>query len=488
MNPSPIFKGKIRNKLVITFVLFVSVVVGGSGWFLYYSTKRGLEEELGSKLIAIARVAADQINADLVTRLGPGDEGSRTYANFMAKLEAIRQATGAKKIYVFNRQNLSLIDTDRSIPIGWEYVKLRFEVSELDAVWSGRPSHSVLFRGSDGEFYKTGFAPIRDKGDNIVAAVGVDASATFMKAVQDFRRNVVLFSMVGVLFTITIGFLLAKTITDPIKALVKSATRIGQGDLETAVSIGSGDELGYLGRMLDQMRRGLIERDNRLKTMLASIAHEIRNPLGGIEIFAGLIADELEDGSRGREHIEKIGKEVKNLNRIITEFLEFARPSEPKKEPVLVTNLIDDVVFLLSPELESNKIWLRKRFSQDGICAYVDPEQMKRALLNIFKNSIQAMSRGGTLDVKGRGAGTTVVLEVSDTGIGIPPDDLERLFDPFFTTKERGVGLGLSIVKKIIEENGGEISVSSKVDEGTSFTIRLPAFERGISDEQDPGN
>ncbi|MCK5327082.1 MAG: hypothetical protein KAR36_00645, partial [Candidatus Latescibacteria bacterium] len=105
------YNGRIRNKLVIPFVLFVTVVIGGSGWFLYRSTKRSLEDQLGDKLIVIAQMAATQISGDLVTRLKPGDEESRTYANLIRKLERIKEATGAKRLYVFDPRNRSLLDT-----------------------------------------------------------------------------------------------------------------------------------------------------------------------------------------------------------------------------------------------------------------------------------------------------------------------------------------------------------------------------------------
>ncbi len=473
------YKGRIRNKLVVTFVLFVTIVIGGSGWFLYRSTKRNLENQLGDKLIAIAQISATQISGELVTRLEPGDERSRTYANLTRKLVRIKEATGAEKLYVFDSLNRSLLDTDEQVHIGREYVKLRFDRSELEDVWQGRASHSILFRGNDGNFYKSGFAPIKVK-DRVVAAVGVDVGADFLKTIEGFRWSVIAFGVVSALITVVIGFLLAKTITDPIKTLMRSAMDIGRGDLDKEVVVKSKDELGYLGTAMDRMRREIINRDNQLKMMLAGIAHEIRNPLGGIEIFAGLTADQLEDGSEGKEHISKVIKEVKHLNRIVTEFLDFARPSEPKKESILIEALMDDVALLSSPDFELKGIVFRKDLSHDKITVYADPEQIKRAFLNIIKNSIQAMDRGGMLVVRVEKSGNLVKTEIEDTGIGISREHLERLFDPFFTTKEKGAGLGLSIVKKIIEENGGKISVVSEEGKGTTFTVWLP-----VSSESD---
>ena len=166
---------------------------------------------------------------------------------------------------------------------------------------------------------------------------------------------------------------------------------------------------------------------------------------------------------------------MNTLNRIIGEFLDFARPSEPKKGSVLLEALIDEVALLSSPDFEGKGIALRKDFPQDEICVYVDPEQIQRAFLNLFKNSIQAMENGGVLVVRAKESENLVKTEIEDTGMGIPKKDLERLFDPFFTTKEKGAGLGLSIVKKIVEKHSGRISVVSEQGKGTTFIVWLPA-------------
>ena len=132
------------------------------------------------------------------------------------------------------------------------------------------------------------------------------------------------------IITIAIGFLFARTITKPIHRLVGAADEIGKGNFGKGIRIDTRDELGYLGSAMENMRKGIVERDNQLKMMLAGVAHEIRNPLGGIEIFAGLLAEELEGNSK--EHTQKIIKEVRNLDGIITQFLEYARPIEPQSE------------------------------------------------------------------------------------------------------------------------------------------------------------
>jgi len=471
MRRTDIYRGKIGNKLVVTFVLFVTIFVGATGWFLYTTTKSSLDSELGGKLVAIAQSATTQISEMSVMQLSPGAEDTRNYANLLNKLKRVKEATDVKRVYVFDRENRSLVDTETDIPIGMKYSKLKFEKSELESLWKGDSVHTVLFEGDDEIYYKSGYAPIEVNGE-VVAAVGVDTSATFVRAIKSFRRSVVIFAAVSIVITIAIGFLFARTITKPISELVKSADEIGKGNFDEEVRIDSGDELGYLGNAMENMRKGIIERDDRLKLMLAGVAHEIRNPLAGIEIFAGLLADELDGVSK--EHTEKIIREVKNLNGIITEFLEYARPAEPVRKDIPVGSLIDEAYFLLSPEFGRSGARFIRELDCEDVAVRVDPEQMKRVFINIIKNSLQVMNGSGELTVKGQIKDGFVGIMVRDTGPGIPAENLEKIFDPFFTTKEKGVGLGLSIVKKIVEGNGGQIAVESEVGKSTTFTVSLP--------------
>jgi len=471
MRRSALYRGKIGNKLVVTFVLFVTIFIGATGWFLYRTTKDSLDNELGGKLVAIAQSATTQIDGMFVTQLSPGSEDTRTYANLLNKLKKVKEATKVKRVYIFDRENRSLVDTDSGVPIGTEYIRLKFNKSELESLWKNDSVHTVLFKGDDEIYYKSGYAPISTNGQ-VVAAVGVDTSATFMRAIKSFRRSVVIFAAVSILITIAIGFIFARTITRPISKLVRSADEIGKGNFEEEVRIESGDELGYLGNAMENMRKGIIERDNQLKLMLAGVAHEIRNPLAGIEIFAGLLANEMTGTSK--EHTEKIIKEVKKLNEIITEFLEYARPVEPTRKDIPLGSLIDEAYFLLSPEFERIGARFARELYYEDAKIHVDPEQIKRVFINIFKNSLQVMDDSGELTVRSQIRDGFMRVMLIDNGPGIPAENLDKVFDPFFTTKEKGVGLGLSIVKKTIECNGGQISVESQIGESTTFIVALP--------------
>ena len=165
------------------------------------------------------------------------------------------------------------------------------------------------------------------------------------------------------------------------------------------------------------MRRKLVARDAQLRLMLGGVAHEIRNPLGSIELYAGLIAGDLPASDERKQHIEKVIEEVRRLNRVISEFLAFARPVPAQPQPMALAPLVADAAFLLAPEMQAAGISYEEHVAPDLVC-YIDAEQMERALVNLMKNAIQAMRDGGHLAVRATAEGEEVVVEVADNGPG----------------------------------------------------------------------
>jgi signal transduction histidine kinase len=254
-----------------------------------------------------------------------------------------------------------------------------------------------------------------------------------------------------------------------------------RGEMTEPVAVESRDEIGFLGDALENMRRGIVRRDRHLRTMLAGVAHEIRNPLGGIEIFAGLLRDDLPEEDPRRAHLEKIVREVQHLKTIVNEFLVYARPRKPVLEPFPLREAIDDVGFLLAGDAQARDVRIETRLPDAELRVYADLDQVKRALVNLVKNAIQASPRGGQVEIESDQAHDRVRIAIRDYGPGIPPDRVKQIFDPFFTTKGAGAGLGLSIVRSIIEENEGEIWVESVPGEKTTFFVVLPAASSAAS-------
>jgi signal transduction histidine kinase len=468
--------GRIGRKLVLSFVLLIMVVVGGSGWVLFKLTERSLERQMSERLIAIAQLVSSGPNGEVLRHLRPGAESYGIYKRLTAQLRQAKEMVGARRIYVFDQSGRSLLDTEEGFSIGREYHNWIRDRLELEQVWQGIPAHSVRFKDEEsGIDYMTGYAPIY-AGGQVVAAVGVDIGAAFMDTIHVFKRSVFVLAGASALLTIVVALGLARTITRPIQRLVTAAREIGRGNLEKAVDTSAQDELGYLGETMDEMRRKLLERDAQLRQMLGGVAHEIRNPLGGIEIYAGLIADDLPEGDTRKQHIQKVIGEVRTLNQVISEFLDFARPAPPSPEPIAVGQLVEDAAFLLAPDMEKAGIRYRQDVAAE-LRGYGDTEQIKRALFNLMKNAVQAMRRGGELQVQGTRRNGEVVIEVRDTGPGMSRAVQERLFEPFFSTREKGSGLGMAIVQQALEKNRGRVELQSTEGQGTTITMILPAQE-----------
>lgn len=228
----------------------------------------------------------------------------------------------------------------------------------------------------------------------------------------------------------------------------------------------------------------LAERHEKLASLgmlAAGVAHEIRNPLTAIKAALFLQQKRFAPGTPDHADAEVVQRELTRLERIVSDFLRFARPSDPKLETLASDGLLEDARQTLAPALAKTAVRL-VREPGGSWPVRADPEQMKQVLINLVRNGVDSVSGAGTVTLRARRdrrrlAGEdseVVVLEVADTGRGIPPEVAKRLFDPFFTTKEHGTGLGLSIAARIVEKHGGALQYQTQVNRGTTFGIVLP--------------
>jgi signal transduction histidine kinase len=227
-----------------------------------------------------------------------------------------------------------------------------------------------------------------------------------------------------------------------------------------------------------------------LGTLAAGVAHEIRNPLTAINVRLHSLKKSLAANSSEQEDALVIGHEIQRLERIVQEFLQFARPTEPKLHTVSADSLLTRMQSLFGPQLEKTSIRLNLESVPD-IWVRVDPHQIEQVLINLIQNAAESIEGGGTITLRARTdrarlagrARPMVILEVSDSGKGIPPEVRKRMFDPFFTTKEEGTGLGLAISSRIVERHGGVLECRPEVNRGTTFAILLPHTKPEQSDE-----
>ena len=218
----------------------------------------------------------------------------------------------------------------------------------------------------------------------------------------------------------------------------------------------------------------LAERLAALGQMVAGISHEIKNPLGIIRSTAELLG-EMPDANETQKRLSGVIKEESTrLNQIVTEFLDFARPQVPNLQECQLEEIIEKNLSFIRPELEKKGIQVQDNLNGRSFRLRADHDLLYRAFLNILINAIQSMQDGGTIDIKVEEARDTFQIEIEDTGCGISEENADKIFNPFFTTKEKGSGLGLSIVRKIIEGHRGTIDIQSREGEGTRVEVQLP--------------
>jgi signal transduction histidine kinase len=437
--------------------------------------RRALEDELGARLVTVAQAAASALPADRLARLAPGDEETRTYGHVLNRLETLARHTETRLVVV-RPDGTALADSAGHARIGEPVAALMRDRVEIAQAAQGKSLPSaVLFEGSDGRLHRTGYAPVVDETGAVVAVVGADGAAAAFARLRRFQRLLATVAIAGAVLGAVIAALAALEITRPLLRLSHAARRIARGDLETPLwRRKRRDEIRLLRDTMEEMRQSLRARDEERELLLAGIAHEIRNPLGGLDLFTGLLAEELEDRPEAA-HVVRIRAELGTLSRVVEEFLDFARAKPLELEPVSLAALAEEVAELLRPLAVERSIRLRLEASGTVMA---DREKLRRALLNLGRNAVEASPAGEEVQLVAFPEGRGAVFEVRDRGPGLGPARAQ-LFRPFYTTKEKGTGLGLALVKKVAEVHGGSIALLDREAGGTIARLTVPgATER----------
>ena len=270
----------------------------------------------------------------------------------------------------------------------------------------------------------------------------------------------------------------------PVTRELSIRTRDSESPVNVGVAPVTTEEAAHLGTIyilsdLTEIHRLQADVKQREKmaaigNLAAGIAHEVRNPLSSIKGYATYFAGLFDEGSENRKAATVMIAETERLNRVISELLDFSRPSDFKFRPADPATILDTVSRLLQQDAADQGVEIAVAIEPGLPETEMDPDRMVQAVLNIGINGIQAMDSGGDLTLRARRIEDDLLIEVEDTGQGIPEADLGTIFDPYFTTKSQGTGLGLAVVRKIVEGHGGSVHVASTPGKGTAFAITLP--------------
>jgi signal transduction histidine kinase len=366
----------------------------------------------------------------------------------------------------------------------------------LSRVLTIRANTARLAAEKDAAF-RIGEELIEQTGDMITFTTSRLGENTQRALSEIERTKYLLYALValGPLVSALLGYSFISGLTRPVEVLLESTRKLKGGDLDHRVS-GLKDEFGEVAASFNEMAGSLKEQIQKMQRteqmvvvgeLAAGLAHEIKNPMAGIKVAMSVLSGEAYILPEDKAVLQKVVAEITQLEGLMKNFLNFAKPQKPRLEPVNVNQLLNTTLtFHLKHQAVgadgSGKIEIVKNFGElPTILA--DPTQLQRVFLNLFLNALHAMPRGGELGVRTclEADGKTIRVEVSDTGGGIREDLIDKVFQPFFTTKPKGTGLGLAISRQMIEQHDGAIAVANRPGGGALFTILLPAKSEGAA-------
>jgi two-component system NtrC family sensor kinase len=385
--------------------------------------------------------------------------------------------------------------------------EVRDAVLKRGEIWRGR---AFVVRG----WYISEYAPIRNYAGDVVGMLSVGILENTYTAI----RNRVIFSFFGLAtggFILIIGvtYYMIRNITHPLGEMVAATENIIAGRFDQEVRSNSPGEIGLLAQSFNAMLKSLrqmkgdleewgrtleekvkqrtgelvamqarvaqSERLASLGMLAAGVAHEVNNPLGGILALTSLTAEDMRDDDPNRENLEEVIHQTERCRDIVKGLLEFSRQSKSNTELVDLNKVLEDTLSLVAKQALFFNINVERDLEPDLPLVMADRSQFQQVFMNIVMNAVQAMDERGAIVARSRrdAAANCVEVAISDTGCGIPPEQIDRIFDPFFSTKAsgQGTGLGLSIAYGIVSTHRGTISVRSEVGIGSTFIVRMPA-------------
>jgi len=449
----------IKLKIIITFSIIMLILIITMARISYMFVRNIYLEQVHENINDITRLIALDLDKKYLNFISNNSDNLAS-SYYKQELVVFTKRLNLDNAFIFNDRLQVFI----SVKPGISDTRLQINRTEIRNLEKSSSTSTVPFKGEDGNWYLWAFHRLNDK---LILGVqeGVDRFARLDQLSQTF-------TMIGIaafVLTIISGWFLAGTIAGPIQRLVKFSEKIGAGNFEAEVPQNIGGELQVLQDALVRMQNDLSLIQKEREKMLAQVAHEIRNPLGGIELLTGLIKEEVSPESKNAVYTSKILDEIDLLKNQINAYLSFSRPIEAQAEVIALRPLIETLNRDFSKRIAEKQLTLETNIKADQIS--FDPNHIRQILNNLIANSIQAVDMDGKIIVNTFEDNKKLVIEISDDGPGIADEIINNIFDPFFTTYEQGTGLGLSICKKLCHENLADISVANNADRGCTFTV-----------------
>jgi signal transduction histidine kinase len=477
-----------RVKLALLVNLLIVLLILGTAFLVEQRQRSAIVQEVEKRALVMAQALDSAVAADLVTY---------NYVSIEQSVQKFSKGPDLVYIFVFDKEGNVAAQYVRDSPLS------QILPQRADLKGGGAVVDQVQLPGAERETVHDVTLPVTVEGAPQawgMIRLGVSLQGMHQEIART-RWQIAGFVVLGILVGSLASIVLARRIARPIQAIMQGVAAVGRGDFGSRIEVVSGDELGQLSKAFNEMStqlarvRDLEERLRRadrlaaLGTMAAGIAHDIRNPLTSILIFSQLMSLHHDDPDVREKFNRVVPRELERVQAVIEDMMELARPATVHREPVSINELLTQVLELYEGQASGQSIKIAREYDQDLPLCMADRKRLHRCFSNIVSNAIQAMPSGGDLSLRTSLASTTLLansghpdprpepvvqVAVSDTGQGIPADRLSRIFDPFFTTKEKGMGLGMAITHRIVEDHKGTIDVQSEEGLGTTFTVHLP--------------
>ena len=420
--------------------------------------------QLSEQVNVVTTMISKQLDQKYVNLLQLGKPTNITKSYFEKIFMRNLEPSLHSEIFIFDNDFKVVVNSDSTSKTGVIDSRLLLNQEEIEHLGLHKGVASVPFKGNDNKWYLWGFYRI----DNNYW-LAVRESAARLEKVDDLSNLFWYIGLAGILITIITGWFMARSITKPIDKLVKFSSEIGKGHFESKIPGKMKGEIKSLADSMEMMKNNLAKHRKEKEQMLAQIAHEIRNPLGGIELLANLTKEDLINDQKNYTYLDRILKEINRLKTLITSYLNYSRPALPKPILISIRKVTEELQSAYTAELNKKKINVQTEI--DDIKINFDENHLKQILMNLFANSIESVDENGEIKISVHRKNDRYIITISDDGKGISDENLKSIFNPFFTTKKNGTGLGLAISKKLCNENKAELIVENLHGEGCSFKI-----------------
>jgi len=447
----------IKTKTIFIFGFLTLILISVMACLSYVSVKNIYLKQLHEQVGLISSIAAAELDLRFLDFIEP-ESKSVGVLHYQNQLKTTAKRLQLNQVFIFDSGGTVFINTgQKNTQAG-----LLLNLSEIKKLDIGTSFNSQPFKTDDGQWYLWNFRRLNEK-----YFLGLRENTSRLAEIDELANWFIGIGFIGFVLVLFAGWYVGRSVAEPVNKLVDFSAEIGVGNFEVPPPAGIRGELAVLQKALMQMQDGLANQQQEKENMLAQIAHELRNPLGGIALLAGLIKEDLEADSKNAEYARKILQETEGLKNQITAYLNFSKPLKPEPETICMQDLFKTLQDDFGAVLIKQNIVLK--FEPERETLEFDPVHLRQLLTNLIHNSARAIGRNGSIIIRLENQH----LSVSDNGPGIPVENLDKVFEPFYTTGAEGAGLGLSICRKLCQENGATLAVENNMFEGCTFTIKF---------------